>query len=223
MSDSDPLEKLRQALPDLRILTDPADTEAFRWDETEYMRPGRPLGVCFPRSTAEVAGDRPLARGATAVPLVPRGAGTGLSGGAIAVDGALTVVMTRMNRILEIDRDNLLGDRPAGHHQRRARPGGRGAGPVLPAGPGQLRDLLHRRQPGRELRRPALREVRRDARLRAGPRGRAGRRRGHPHRWQDRQGRHGLRPDRTSSSAPRERWASSPRRPCGCCPRRRPS
>jgi glycolate oxidase len=42
------------------------------------------------------------------VPIVPRGAGSGLSGGAIAVDGALTVVMTKMNRILEIDRGNLV-------------------------------------------------------------------------------------------------------------------
>jgi len=42
------------------------------------------------------------------VPLVPRGAGTGVSGGAIAVDGALTVVLTRMDRILEIDRANMV-------------------------------------------------------------------------------------------------------------------
>ena len=106
MSDTDQLEKLRQALPDLRILTDPADTEAFRFDETEYLRPGRPLGVCFPRSTADVQAIVQWA-GETSTPLVPRGAGTGLSGGAVAVDGALTVVFTQMNQILEIDRANL--------------------------------------------------------------------------------------------------------------------
>ena len=106
MSDTDPLEKLRQALPDLRILTDPADTEAFRFDETEYLRPGRPLGVCFPRSTADVQAIVRWA-GETSTPLVPRGAGTGLSGGAVAIDDALTVVFTQMNQILEIDRANL--------------------------------------------------------------------------------------------------------------------
>ena len=42
------------------------------------------------------------------VPVVPRGAGSGLSGGSAGVEGALTVALTRMNRILEIDRDNLV-------------------------------------------------------------------------------------------------------------------
>ena len=41
------------------------------------------------------------------MPLVPRGAGTGVSGGAIASDGALTVVMTSMAAVLEIDTENL--------------------------------------------------------------------------------------------------------------------
>jgi glycolate oxidase len=43
-----------------------------------------------------------------AVPIVPRGAGSGLSGGATAVDGALTLVTTKMDRILEIDTGNLV-------------------------------------------------------------------------------------------------------------------
>ena len=42
------------------------------------------------------------------MPVVPRGAGTGLSGGAAGIEGALTIAFTRMNRILEIDRDNLV-------------------------------------------------------------------------------------------------------------------
>src|SRR5438874_12849935 len=40
------------------------------------------------------------------VPFVPRGAGTGLSGGALAAEGAVLVVLTRLNRILRIDKDN---------------------------------------------------------------------------------------------------------------------
>lgn len=106
MSDSDVLDGLRQALPNVRLLTDPVDTEAFRFDETEYMRPGHPLGVAFPGSTADV---QAIVRWAveSGTPLVPRGAGTGLSGGAVAIDGALTVVFTQMDQILEIDRANL--------------------------------------------------------------------------------------------------------------------
>ena len=42
------------------------------------------------------------------VPFVPRGAGTGLSGGALADEGAVLVVLTRLNRILRVDRDNQL-------------------------------------------------------------------------------------------------------------------
>src|SRR3954454_22071574 len=101
------VDALRTALPGLRLLTDPAETEAYRWDETEYMSPGVPLGVVFPESTEEVATIvRLAAEHHTAI--VPRGAGTGLSGGAIAIEGALTLVMTRMNRILEIDTANQL-------------------------------------------------------------------------------------------------------------------
>jgi glycolate oxidase len=100
------LAALRAELPGMRLLTDAADTESYRWDETEYMHPGHPLGVAFPSSTAEVSALVRLAA-AHRVPLVPRGAGTGVSGGAIAVDGALTVVMTNMADVLEIDTENL--------------------------------------------------------------------------------------------------------------------
>jgi glycolate oxidase len=106
------LDDLRSTLPDVRLLTDPAETEAYRWDETEYMQPGRPLGVVFPTSTAEIAAIVRLAA-AHRTPIVPRGAGTGLSGGAIAVEGALTLVLTRMNQILEINtRDQLAVVQP---------------------------------------------------------------------------------------------------------------
>ncbi len=100
------LEALRATLPGLQLLTDAAETERYRFDETEYTRPGQPLGVAFPTSTADVSEIVRLAA-EHAVPLVPRGAGSGLSGGATAVDGALTVVLTRMDRILEIDRANM--------------------------------------------------------------------------------------------------------------------
>ena len=101
------LQDLREALPEMRLLIEAADTEAYRWDETEYMQPGQPLGVAFPRSTADVQTlVRLAARHRT--PLVPRGAGTGLSGGAVAVEGALSVVMTEMAAILEIDRVNQV-------------------------------------------------------------------------------------------------------------------
>ncbi|MFI5262243.1 MAG: FAD-binding oxidoreductase [Candidatus Limnocylindrales bacterium] len=94
-------------MPGLRLVIDPVEVEAYRFDETEYLHPGMPLAVAFPTSTAEVAAIVRLAA-AHGVALVPRGAGTGLSGGATGVAGALTVVMTRMAAILEIDQANLV-------------------------------------------------------------------------------------------------------------------
>lgn len=101
------LKALGSALPETRLLIAAEDTEAFRWDETEYMHPGQPLAVIFPRTTAEVSSLVKLAA-QYGVPLVPRGAGTGLSGGAIAVEDAITVVMTQMNAILDIDEQDLV-------------------------------------------------------------------------------------------------------------------
>ena len=101
------LEILAEALPDLRLTADAADLEAHRRDETAYLEPPLPLAVAFPASTAEVAGIVRLAA-AHRVPLVPRGAGTSLSGGAIAVAGGLTVSLLRMNRVLEIDEENRV-------------------------------------------------------------------------------------------------------------------
>jgi glycolate oxidase len=101
------LERLRSSLPGVRVLTDDADMEPYRRDATEYVRPGRPLAIAFPRSTQEVSGLVRLAA-EYRVPLVPRGAGSGLSGGAVAVDDAISVVLTEMDRIIEIDPDNLL-------------------------------------------------------------------------------------------------------------------
>ncbi|MFO1540918.1 MAG: FAD-binding oxidoreductase [Chloroflexota bacterium] len=100
------LAALRAALPDLRVITDPAEAEAYRWDMTEYAHPGTPLGVALPASTAEVATIVRLAA-EHRVPLVPRGAGSGVSGGALAVDGALTVSMAGMAEVVELDVANL--------------------------------------------------------------------------------------------------------------------
>jgi glycolate oxidase len=101
------LAAIRERLPGLRLLTDPIDRESYRYDETAYLKAGLPAAVALPTSTEEVA---ELVRLAAEhrVPVVPRGAGTGLSGGAAGIEGALTVAFTVMNRILEIDRDNLV-------------------------------------------------------------------------------------------------------------------
>jgi glycolate oxidase len=101
------LDDLRGSCPDLRLLTDATDRESYRRDETAHFEPGLPLAVALPSSTEEVAS---ILRTATAhrVAVVPRGAGSGLSGGSAGIEGALTVALTHMNRIVEIDRENLV-------------------------------------------------------------------------------------------------------------------
>jgi glycolate oxidase len=102
------VEVIRRDLPDLKLLTDELDRQAYRLDEAAYLTDGLglPVAVAFPTTTADVAALLRLAS-EHRVAVVPRGAGTGLSGGAAGIAGALTIVLTRMDRILEIDRDNL--------------------------------------------------------------------------------------------------------------------
>ena len=66
---------------------------------------GTPGAVVFPSDTQDVAKIVRIAC-AEGVSIVPRGAGTGLSGGSIARDGGIVLVFTRMNKILEIDLEN---------------------------------------------------------------------------------------------------------------------
>jgi glycolate oxidase len=100
------LADVRRELPAMRLLTDPADRAGYRHDEARYLPAELPEAVAFPASTAEVAALLRLAS-AHRVPVVPRGAGTGLSGGAAGLAGALTIVLSRMDRVLEIDDRNL--------------------------------------------------------------------------------------------------------------------
>jgi glycolate oxidase len=101
------VEAIGRRLPGMRLLTDPLDREAYRRDETSFIAAGLPAAVAFPTTTGEVVELVRLAA-AHGVPIVPRGAGTGLSGGAAGIEGGLTIVFTAMDRILEIDRENLV-------------------------------------------------------------------------------------------------------------------
>ena len=98
---------LRRHVPALKLLTDEIDRESYRRDETAHFEPPLPLAVALPSSTDEIAWIMRLAS-QHKIPVVPRGAGTGLSGGSAGIDGALTIALTRMNRIIEVDQQNLV-------------------------------------------------------------------------------------------------------------------
>ena len=98
---------LRTALPRDRLATEPAERDAAATDRSGIRLGGRPLAVAYPQSVQEV---QMLLRSATAyaVPVVPRGRGTGLSGAASAPDGALVISTERLNRILEVAPDDEI-------------------------------------------------------------------------------------------------------------------
>jgi glycolate oxidase len=89
-------------LPADRVLTDPQVMASFVHDEAEWAEHGTPVAVVRPRTTAEVAA---VVRACAAAgrPVVTRGAGTGLSGGANAVDGCVLLSTEHMREILEIN------------------------------------------------------------------------------------------------------------------------
>ena len=89
------------------VLTDEERLEAYAHDETsvrEYAH--HPEVVVLPSSTEQVAGIVKLAN-RERIPVTPRGAGSGLSGGAIPLFGGIVLSLEKMNRVVELDIENL--------------------------------------------------------------------------------------------------------------------
>ena len=86
------------------VIVDPDRLLVYESDALTAYR-HRPGAVVLPRTTGQLRRSvRAISR--HGLPIVPRGAGTGLSGGAVALGGAVVVGTARMNRILEIDAPN---------------------------------------------------------------------------------------------------------------------
>ena len=101
------LTELREALGKDAVLTDADVTGGYSRDMMPLAPSGRPLAVALP---SDVAGVQATVRACAKarVPIVPRGAGSGLSGAANAIDGCVMLVMTRFDKVLEIDAGNRL-------------------------------------------------------------------------------------------------------------------
>lgn len=99
-------ENLRAVVGASAVLTEPDELLVYECDGLPQHK-SRPRAVVFPSSTEEVAEIlRVLAR--AGIPFAPRGAGTGLSGGALAVNSGVVIELARMRRLLEIDVENRL-------------------------------------------------------------------------------------------------------------------
>ncbi|TMF76673.1 MAG: FAD-binding protein [Chloroflexi bacterium] len=100
--------RLREVVSPDRVIDDPATLLPYSYDASFWsLRQKRtPSVVVVPESTADVVAAVRVAN-ETGTPLVPRGAGTGQTGGAIAPEGGIVISFARMRKILEIDRRNL--------------------------------------------------------------------------------------------------------------------
>lgn len=97
------IRELQALLGSKNVLHQQEDLLLYEFDGS--VEKGRPDVVVFPHTTAEVAQVVKVAA-RHEVPVVGRGAGTGLSGGALARGGGVMIVFARMNKILEIDVEN---------------------------------------------------------------------------------------------------------------------
>jgi glycolate oxidase subunit GlcD len=98
--------KLRRFLDASRVVEDETELLVYECDGLPLFK-SRPDIVVFPQTTEEVA---QIVRVANeyGIPFLPRGAGTGLSGGALAVEGGIVIELQRMNRILSVDPENRI-------------------------------------------------------------------------------------------------------------------
>ncbi|EHK86964.1 FAD/FMN-dependent dehydrogenase [Saccharomonospora azurea SZMC 14600] len=101
------LDRLRADLGDAAVVTDPDVMATYSRDQMPLAPAGTPLAVVLPD---DVEGVRAAVRACAEarVPVVPRGAGSGLSGAANAIDGCVVLVTTKLDRIVEVDPDNRL-------------------------------------------------------------------------------------------------------------------
>ena len=99
------IKKIQEIVGAKHLATAREDLMCYSYDATgmEYL----PHAVAFPGSAAEICSIMELAN-QELFPVIPRGAGTGMTGGSLPVEGGLVLVMSRLNRILEIDTENQV-------------------------------------------------------------------------------------------------------------------
>ncbi|MGH9449436.1 MAG: FAD-binding oxidoreductase [Terriglobia bacterium] len=98
-----PFAELERIAGKANVLSRPEDLMLYEYDGLSAQ--AMPDAVVFPATSAEVSGVVKLAA-QHKIPVVARGAGTGLSGGAVAAEGGIVIGLSRMNAIVEIDLEN---------------------------------------------------------------------------------------------------------------------
>lgn len=105
MLDTTLTQELRRIVGDKYYRDDKEALVTHSYDGTPMLQ-SLPDGVIYPENTQQIS-EIMKALAAHRVPIVPRGSGSNLCGGTVPVQGGVVLVMHRMNRILEIDQENL--------------------------------------------------------------------------------------------------------------------
>ncbi|MGD0587042.1 MAG: FAD-binding protein, partial [Oryzomonas sp.] len=121
------INELKSIVGDQYTLTDRESLAVYGYDSTPELEI-RPAAVLLPGTAQEVARIMRLCHGA-GVSVTPRGSGTNLSGGSISANQGVVVQTSRMNRIVEVDEENLTAT----------------------VEPGVITSSLHREVEGRDL------------------------------------------------------------------------
>jgi len=98
------IKKLKKIVGKKNVSTHKEDLLSYSYDATQVAF--LPEAVVFPRSAEEISAIMKLAN-QYQFPVLPRGAGSGMSGGTVPVKGGVVLAMTRFNHILEIDERNM--------------------------------------------------------------------------------------------------------------------
>lgn len=99
------IKQLANIVEEDQLIISPCKMENFSTDGTKIRF--LPDVVVFPRTTEEVSSILELAN-KEKIPVVPRGAGSGMSGGALPIKGGIVMAMDHMNRIIYLDKDNMV-------------------------------------------------------------------------------------------------------------------
>src|SRR5881227_3851045 len=98
------VEELREIVGDENVLSEPEELLVYECDGLpQHKHP--PRAVVFPNSTEETSEVLALLHD-EGISFAPRGAGTGLSGGALAINRGVVIELARMRKVLEVDREN---------------------------------------------------------------------------------------------------------------------
>lgn len=105
MADERIIKKLQAIVGETNVSAEKADLITHAYDATQAIH--LPDMVVYADTTEEVSGVMKLANEEN-IPVIPRGAGSGFTGGTLPVKGGIVLVLTRMDNILDIDVDNLI-------------------------------------------------------------------------------------------------------------------